>query len=95
MLTDPSDTVQLRAGTADLFAYFSPGERGLVVTVLLGGVDGQALRSRVSLADGQSHAIHVGEDEAEAGVRVSLRRIGTSVEVIGSATPGMGHRASN
>ena len=72
VLRSPSDTVQLRAGGSDLFAYFRLGERGLVVTVLLSGEDGQALRSRVSLADGQRHAIHVGEDDVEAGARVSL-----------------------
>ena len=95
VLSSPSDTVQLRAGTANLFAYFQHGERGFVVTVLLSGAEGEALRNRVSLTDGQSHAIHVGEDEVEAGARVSLRRIGDAVEVIGSATPGLGRQASN
>ena len=95
MLTSPSDTVHMRAGATQFFAFFRAEPKGLEVTLLFSEPEGPSWRTRVSLADGQSHAIRLTDDHDDEVMLVSLRRVGATVEVIGNGPDGLAHNLSN
>ena len=95
VLNSPSDTVRMYTESAEVFAFFRSSNRGYDVTVLFTEAEGATWRTRVSLADGQRHAILIGGDEEAEGVRISLHRVGTVIEIVGDDNPTLAQAFSN
>lgn len=81
-------TARVQTETAELIAFYTLGDQRMDLTVVLSDTDGDVLRSRIGLADGQTHAILLGTDDPLTATRYSFQRVGRMVGITISAEPG-------
>ena len=78
------DTAQMTVGTTQAIAFYTTDRKGMQVTIVFTDSEGETLRSRVRLDDGQTHAVVLEADEdTNDAFRFSVRRSGDIVEMTG------------
>ena len=81
-------TARVQTDAAELIAFYTMDDRQMDLTVLLSDADGDVLRSRIGLTDGQTHSILLGGDDELATTRYSFQRVGRMVGITITAEPG-------
>ena len=79
------DTAQMAVGDTQAIAFYTSERKGMRVTMIFTDSEGETLRTRVFLDDGQTHTIvlDAAEDDAD-GYRFNFRRTGDAVEMTGA-----------
>jgi len=77
------DTAQMAVGDTQAIAFYTTDRKGMRVTMVFTDSDGETLRTRILLDDGQSHAVVLDASEDDEGYRFSFRRDGSTVEMTG------------
>ena len=79
-----SDTAQMTVGATQAIAFYTTDRKGMQVTMVFTDSEGELLRTRIRLSDGQTHAIVLDvDDDTTASTRFSFRRAGDILEMSG------------
>lgn len=82
LLTHPGETAHFNFSGTSAIVFYDVASDGLSVTTLLTDNDGETLRSRVVLSDGQAHVITLSGDEInEWQLHFGVRRLENRIEI--------------
>ncbi|MEM7058457.1 MAG: hypothetical protein AAF557_12760 [Pseudomonadota bacterium] len=83
------DTAQMNVGESQAIAFYTTDRKGMRVTMVFTDSEGETMRTRILLDDGQTHAIVFdASEDFEDGYRFSFRRNGDTVEMTGEDRSG-------
>lgn len=88
VLENEQSTARIQGDAADLIAYYTRRGEVMDLTMLFSDDDGEVLRSRIVLSDGQTHTILLGTDETLRATRYTFQRVGKMVGIKVIAEPG-------
>ena len=96
-LTQPGDTANLRVGETTALVFYNLDVDGVMqVTMLFADDNGETLRTRVRLLDGQRHEVTLeGESDTDPVQHYMFQRIGDGVAMAGGQRPVPTHLAAN
>lgn len=81
VLAHPSETIEIQSRAGTLTVSFATEQDRLNVTMWITDDNGDTLRSRISLADNQTHTVIVREEETDLPTRFMIERAGQYVGV--------------
>ena len=79
------DTAQMAVGDTQAIAFYTTDRKGMQVMMVFTDAEGDVLRTRVRLDDGQEHSIILDGEDVDEASRFSFRRAGDTVEMTGAA----------
>ncbi|MEM9140423.1 MAG: hypothetical protein AAGB15_11405 [Pseudomonadota bacterium] len=82
-MIDAGTTAQMEIGTTQAIAFYNTDRKGMQVTMVFTDAEGEMLRTRIRLDDGQAHTI-VLHDEDDREMRYTLTRQGAQVQMHGA-----------
>lgn len=82
-MIDAGTTAQMEIGATQAIAFYNTDRKGMQVTMIFTDAEGEMLRTRVRLDDGQAHTI-VLHDENDQALRYTFTRQGATVEMLGT-----------
>ena len=80
-LSKPTQTIYVPAGAVEMLVYYAPVGDTLEVTMLFTDPEGELLRSRVKLVDGQSHSVAFSDEEGSTPSSFRVERVGRMIGI--------------
>lgn len=77
------DTAQMSVGETQAIAFYTAERKGMRVTMIFTDSEGETVRTRVFLDEGQTHSIVLDAVEEDDAYRFDFRRAGDTVEMTG------------
>ncbi|MEM9369783.1 MAG: hypothetical protein AAGA26_01370 [Pseudomonadota bacterium] len=82
VIDQPGQTLIVRCGPSEAIVFYERRGQLFELTVVMTG-DGEVLRARIPLADGQGHAMILNSEDGTRRDRFTMRRSGNQILVTG------------
>ncbi|MEM9369918.1 MAG: hypothetical protein AAGA26_02045 [Pseudomonadota bacterium] len=83
VIDQPGQTLIVRCGPSEAIVFYERRGQLFELTVVMNG-DGEVLRARIPLADGQGHAMILNSEDGTRRDRFTMRRSGNQILITGT-----------
>ena len=83
VIDQPGQTLIVRCGPSEAIVFYERRGQLFELTIVMNG-DGEVLRARIPLADGQGHAMILNSEDGTRRDRFTIRRNGDQILVTGT-----------